>query len=175
MNEQHETSINKELTPDASVFPLVFIQRLDIYGQGLAIYLIIFIVYIAFRGTIDSGEFSIHILNPIGIMMLAIVVISLFSFLLAAVKRKKIFWYEDYLEIKNNFHIKRIRFVDISMLKISNSPTRLIKGEAGFVRIKIEGKKKIVFIRTASYWHDKELLKLFHNLKSSKYNTTKKH
>jgi hypothetical protein len=156
--------LSSENQSEEQKYPLIFRQRLDIYGQALAIYVVLFVVFAVFRGTIEEGEFSIKLFTPVVMLMFAIVLISCFTLIMAAVKRKEIIWTEDYLEVRNRFHIKHIPFSDIVGLKITSSPTRYIRGEAGFVRIKIRNKKKIVFIRSASYWKNRELLKLFDKL-----------
>jgi len=99
--------------------------------------------------------------------MVAIVLLSAIMLIIAALKRKQIILFEDTIEIKNRFHSKKFKINDIRRIKITNSPTKLIKGEAGFVRIKLKNKKKIIFIRTAPYNNNIELLNFFIEIRNT--------
>jgi hypothetical protein len=145
----------------------IFTQRLDIHGQALAIYVVLLVVFLVFYGSVDSGEYHIKLFSPLIILMLGIVVISSIMLIVTAIKRKQIITDGDLIEIKNRFHSKKFYISNIQRMHISNSPSKLIKGEAGFVRIKLKNRKKIIFIRTASFNDDKELLNFFLEIKNS--------
>ena len=136
----------------------IFTQRLDIYGQALAIYVFVLIIFSVFYGTLESGEFR-FVFSPLLIMMFGIILIGAFMLLLAAIKRKHIIIENNIIAIVSRFHSVKFSIEDISKIHINKSTKNNI-----FVRIKLKRKKKNMLIRTASYNDSKELIKAFNGV-----------
>lgn len=144
--------------------PKVFTQRLDFYGKSLAAYVFVAVIFVVVKLTLVGTSMKIEI-SPILMIMIAIILITAFMLLVAAIKRKTIIFDNDKIIFRSRFYNKSILYSDILYLKINNSPTRFVKNDASFVRLKIKGRKKFILLRTASFNEDEELLSLFKQLR----------
>ena len=142
----------------------IFTQRIDIYGQALAIYVFLLAIFLVFYGTLEDGEFII-VFSPLVIFILGIVCVGAFMLLLAAVKRKQIIIEDtENITIRNRFHSVNFNINDISKITINKSPSGVLKEDACFIRIKLKKKKKIMFVRVASFTDYKELIIAFEDI-----------
>ncbi len=143
----------------------IFSQKLTLYGQFLAIYLIILIIFIVLRAFLNNGEFTFVIYDPIVLLMLLITVITSIVLILLTIKKRQIIFGKDYLIFRNRFFAKKIYFSDIEKIKIGHSPTKVVNNSARIIRIKIKHNKKFYLVRTATFSDEKDILKLFIELK----------
>lgn len=150
-----------------------FNQRIDFYGQALAAYIVILVIFLVFYGTLEDGNFTFAVVfSPLVILMLVIIIGTAILLLLAAVKRKTIIIDDNSITFKNRFFENKIDFNEIEKIKINRSPSKIVKDDARFVRIKIKNKKKIILVRTASFDNDKELLACFTEMKNKEKQST---
>jgi hypothetical protein len=143
-----------------------FNQRIDFYGQALAAYVVVLVIFLVFYGTLEDGNYTLAIFSPLVILMFVIIIGTAILLLLAALKRKMIIIDDNSMILKNRFFEKKIDFNEIEKIKINKSPSKIVRDNARFVRIKIKNKKKFILVRTASFHNDRELLHCFIEIKS---------
>ena len=141
----------------------IFNQRIDIYGQALAIYVFVLLIFLVFYGTLKEGEFII-LFNPLLIIMVGIILIGAAMLLTAIIKRKQIIIENDKIEIRNRFKSLVFSIDEIQRLKINRSPAKVVNENAYFIKIKLKRKKKSILVRVASFNDYKELVVCFDDI-----------
>jgi hypothetical protein len=143
----------------------IFKQRLDFYGQSLAVYVLVLVIFLIFHGTIQGGEFTFSMFSPLVVLMSAIIAITIIMLIIATVKRKQVIIDDETITIKSRIYEKTFSYNDIRWIKITRSPSSAVKRQASFVRIKFKGRKKSILIRTASFYNEIELLDCLSDIK----------
>ncbi|MDR0927812.1 MAG: hypothetical protein LBO69_08620 [Ignavibacteria bacterium] len=138
-----------------------FSQRVDFYGQALAAYVVVLVVFFIFKGSVIEGSITVRLFSPIIILMLTIIVLTTIMLIIATIKRKRITIDDDSITFHSRYYNKTYKFDQIKHIHINKSPTKVVKHSAHFVKLKIKGKKKSILVRTASFNNDNELLDRF--------------
>ncbi|MGI6369919.1 MAG: hypothetical protein GX372_05940 [Ignavibacteria bacterium] len=145
----------------------IFSQKLNLYGQFLALYIIILMIFIFIRCLIsDSEEPLTSILyEPLVMLMLIIIALNSIALLILTIKKRQVIFGKSYIIFRNRFFSKKILFKDIESIRISRSPSKVVNSGAMLIRIKVKNKKKIYLVRNASFNEEKKLLHLFVKLR----------
>lgn len=147
----------------------VFVQRLDFYWKFLSIYAIVFILYALLKGTIDDGNISIILKDPILILFAVFIIISALGLLLNWYKQRTIIIDNDSITFKSRFREKKYldkEIIRIAFGRIKASQSRSRKSYR-VIKIKAPNRRRVIKIRPMSFWDDKDLTKELMRIKKS--------
>ncbi len=143
----------------------IFSQKLNLYGQFLALYIIILMIFIFIRSLISEEPLISILYEPLVMLMLIIIALTSIALLILTIKKRQVIFGTNYIIFRNRFFSKKILFKDIESIRISRSPSKVVNSGAMLIRIKVKNKKKTYLIRTASFNEEKKLLNLFVKLR----------
>ncbi len=143
----------------------IFSQKLNLYGQFLALYIIILMIFIFIRSLISEEPLISILYEPLVMLMLIIIALTSIALLILKIKKRQVIFGTNYIIFRNRFFSKKILFKDIESIRISRSPSKVVNSGAMLIRIKVKNKKKTYLIRTASFNEEKKLLNLFVKLR----------
>lgn len=145
----------------------VFERRFDFYWKSVAIYSIVLITYSLLRGTIEQGQLTMAISDPLVIFLALAIVFSIFVYFFNVWKAPKIQILNDKIILKTRFFEKKIStneivHISMSLKKLYNLPDPL-----KVFKIYTLNRKKPYRIRVSSFWNDKELAEAILNFKKA--------
>lgn len=143
----------------------IFSQKLNLYGQFLALYIIILMIFIFIRSLISEEPLISILYEPLVMLMLIIIALTSIALLILTIKKRQVIFGTNYIIFRNRFFSKKILFKDIESIRISRSPSKVVNSGAMLIRIKVKNKKKIYLVRNASFNEEKKLLHLFVKLR----------
>lgn len=143
----------------------IFEKRFDFYWKSVAIYSIVLIFYSLLRGTIEQGQLTMAIADPIVIFLALVIVFSIFAYLFNVWKSPKIQILRDAIVFRSRFYEKKLPMNEITKILIGRELVYNIRHPLKVVKILTTHRKKPYRIRPSSFWNDKELIEAILNFK----------
>jgi hypothetical protein len=137
--------------------PREYHYKLDFYWKALAFYALALMCYALVRGTVESGNLSVALYDPIVILLAVFVAGNSIVLLLNWYSRRTIIIGPDFIAFRNRFR-ERIFRVNI-IARISMGKERRF-GHNAFkvVKIAVQGKRRLLRLRPSLFEHEKDLL-----------------
>jgi len=137
--------------------PSTFEKRFDFYWKSIAIYSIVLIIYSLIRGTIEEGTLTLSVTDPIVILLLVIIVLSVVTYLYNIWKRPRIIITKDSITFKTRLREKVIPNSQITRIQVGHEIISNLRRPLKVIRIFVTFRKKPYRIRPSSFWNDIEL------------------
>lgn len=145
----------------------IYEKRFDFYWKSIAIYSIVLISYSLLRGTIEQGQLTMAISDPIVIFLAIVIGFSIIGYFFNVWKAPKIQITKESIILKSRFYEKKLVINEISRILIGKEKLYNLKHPLKVVKIYTINRKKPYRIRTSSFWNDKELTQAIFNFKKA--------
>jgi len=146
--------------------PLTFIKRLDFYWKSISFYAIGLIVYIILRGTIVNKTISIVFYDPIVALLLLFIISAGIALLWKYIKNISLIVGKDYITFKTRFRESKYHIKDIKRIYFGRENTLQKRNFIRIIKIRVNGRKRIIRIRPSSYWNERDLMLAIAYIKS---------
>lgn len=147
----------------------VFTYRLDFYWKAISLYAGALICYALVRGlkeSLNDGRIELVIYDPLLILLFAFVVGSALTLLITWYMRRTLIVGEDYITFRNRFRERTIRLSDIMRIGIGREKLIKVRGSFKLVKIRLASRRRLLRIRTSSFYNERELVEALHQLKT---------
>jgi hypothetical protein len=135
-----------------------FHQRLDFYWQSIAIYAVVLLLYGLFKGSLEKGEFTIALYDPVVILMSLFMLASAIGLAVNYYKNKSVTVGKDYLIFRTRLHEKRFTAGDIIRIGIKREKPMKMHNRFSVIKIKVKSRRRVIRIRPSSFWNEPELI-----------------
>lgn len=163
----------KKTTSSDSSLPREFHGRLDFYWQSIAVYAVALVIYSLFKGSVESGTFSVAIYDPIVILLFIFVVISAAVLAVRWYLRPVIVVAADTITLRNRMRERRFAIEDITRIAFGREGRSRLFGYR-VIKIKIAGRRRVVRIRPSLFDDDHELMGAIAGLKRRQLKTSQR-
>lgn len=146
--------------------PLTFVKRLDFYWQSISFYALALIIYSVLRGSIDDWTVSIMIYDPIVGLLVLFIVLSAIALLWKYFKNVSLIIGKDFMIFKSRFSEEKYSLKQIRKIYFGMEKALQMKNFIRVIKIRIEGRRRVIRIRPSSYWNEKDLTLALAHIKS---------
>lgn len=143
----------------------IYEKRFDFYWKSIAIYSIVLITYSLLRGTIEQGQLTMALSDPIVIFLAIVIGFSIIGYIFNLWKAPKIQITTESITFKSRFYEKKLAINEISRILIGKEKLYNLKHPLKVVKIYTIHRRKPYRIRASSFWNDKELTQAIFNFK----------
>lgn len=134
-----------------------FRSRLDFYWKSLAIFSITLLVWSFLRDTMEGNSFDISFNDPISLLLLGILGLTLFSMLLAMYKANRIIIFPDKIMFKNRIRKKIIEKSEIESIEAGREHPFKEDPTVSMIRMNVRGRKRPIRIRPSMFYEQQQL------------------
>jgi len=144
----------------------VYRFRMDFYYQTLVIYLLFLLVYAVIKGSFFEEKFQLVFNDPIIYILIIFIAIFLLIVISNVIRNKQIIIKNDKVIFKNRFGKRELLFNEIQNIRIVKK--RIPKQHTPFkiIKLKLNGRKRLLRIRANDYERGGELIKEFLKIKN---------
>lgn len=136
----------------------VYERKLDFYWRFLSIYTISLLVYSILKGSMENWTISIALRDPLVILLIIFIVVSLGGLLINFYKNAKIIIGKDYIIFKTRFREKKYSFNEINKIVIGKERAIRIKSSSPFIKFFVTDRRTSIRIRPSSYQNERNLI-----------------
>ncbi|MFN5309432.1 MAG: hypothetical protein ACK5C0_08245 [Candidatus Kapaibacterium sp.] len=144
----------------------IFMQRLNYYWQSIAIYAMALVVYAILKGTVQQGELSMSVDDPLVLLLFAFVIISGLGLLFALYMRRSIIIDADSITFRSRHREKTIQLNQIKRIRLARE-RRDENGVYKIVSISTDVRRRPFRVRPAGFDNEKEMIAEFIRIKKS--------
>ncbi|MBN8574255.1 MAG: hypothetical protein J0M05_10115, partial [Candidatus Kapabacteria bacterium] len=94
-------------------------QRLNYYWQSIAIYAMALVVYAILKGTVQQGELSMSVDDPLVLLLFAFVIMSGLGLLFALYMRRSVIIDADSITFRSRHREKTIQLNQIKRIRLA--------------------------------------------------------
>jgi hypothetical protein len=134
-----------------------FRYRLDIYWKSLAIFSITLLVWSFISGAMESDGFDVSLTDPISILLIGILGLTLLSMLIAMYKANRIIFFPDHIIFKNRIRRKKIEKSDIISVEAGREKTFGEDDLYSVIRVNLKNRKRPLRIRPSMFYEEQQL------------------
>ncbi|MBK9249950.1 MAG: hypothetical protein IPM69_18050 [Ignavibacteria bacterium] len=143
-----------------------FYYRIDFYWQAIAVYAVALVLYSLLRGTIDSGQLSITLHDPIVVLLAIFVITTAIGAGISRFMNRRLIFTANGIILRNRFRERIFHKNDIQRISFGKErPSR--EGAYRIVKIRIAGRRRLLRIRPAGFDNERELTRSLTQLKRS--------
>ncbi len=142
----------------------IFARRLDFYWKYIAVYAVAVILYALVKGSIEDRELTVMLIDPVVILLSVFIVLTALGLFIETFKKKEIIIGDDFIIFSNRFRKRKFNLKDIVRIYIGRERAKYT-GKFRIIKIKLKKRKRPIIIRPSSYWHEKQFIEAFVNLK----------
>ena len=142
----------------------VFMQRLNYYWQSIAIYAVALVLYAILKGTVQEGELSMSVDDPLVLLLSAFVVMSGIGLLFALYMRRSVIITADTITFRSRHREKTITLQEIKKIHLARE-RRDENGVYRIVSISTDVRRRPFRVRPAGFDNEKEMIAEFIRLK----------
>jgi hypothetical protein len=135
-----------------------FKYKLDFYYQQTLMYLITLVLYAGIKGSFMEDQFSLIFHDPILLIMMFFVVLSISILLLNRFRGRKLIIDSEGLLFQHRFGSRRIPVESIEWLRIGRERLVQTAGRFQVIVLKVKGRRKLYRIRVGRYEREHELV-----------------
>jgi hypothetical protein len=154
--------IVKMINPKRNIYK----YNMSFYYQSTIIYLVVFLIYVIIRGEFVEGSYTLVTKDPIIYFFGIIVFVSIIALLFNLFKNRYLEISENSISFVNRFKTKTILFEQIVLLKLFREREGIPNQSFRLIRISLKNRKRPILIRPYDYENQKDLIKLFQDLKN---------
>jgi len=143
----------------------VFKQNIDLYWRTIAVYGSILIIYSLLVGTWEEGSITLKIMDPITILLMIIVFVSLSTLISRYYRQKTITIDDKQIIFSSRFGKKTFSFDDIEFIKFANEKIYKSKRKYSIIKIKFKHRRRLLRIRPSAFDNGNELASILHKLR----------
>ena len=144
----------------------IFMQRLNYYWQSIAIYAMALVVYAILKGTVQQGELSMSVDDPLVLLLFAFVIMSGLGLLFALYMRRSVIIDADSITFRSRHREKTIQLNQIKRIRLARE-RRDENGVYKIVRISTDVRRRPFRVRPAGFDNEKEMIAEFIRIKKS--------
>ena len=144
----------------------IFMQRLNYYWQSIAIYAVALVLYAILKGTVQEGELSMSVDDPLVMLLFAFVIMSGLGLLFALYMRRSIIMTADSITFRSRHREKTIQLNQIKRIRLARE-RRDENGVYKIVSISTDVRRRPFRVRPAGFDNEKEMIAEFIRIKKS--------
>ncbi|HRE58514.1 MAG TPA: hypothetical protein PLW09_11895 [Candidatus Kapabacteria bacterium] len=144
----------------------IFMQRLNYYWQSIAIYAVALVLYAILKGTVQEGELSMSVDDPLVMLLFAFVIMSGLGLLFALYMRRSIIITADSITFRSRHREKTIQLNQIKRIRLARE-RRDENGVYKIVSISTDVRRRPFRVRPAGFDNEKEMIAEFIRIKKS--------
>jgi|JI8StandDraft_2_1071088.scaffolds.fasta_scaffold07551_5 hypothetical protein len=144
----------------------IFMQRLNYYWQSIAIYAMALVVYAILKGTVQQGELSMSVDDPLVLLLFAFVIMSGLGLLFALYMRRSVIIDADSITFRSRHREKTIQLNQIKRIRLARE-RRDENGVYKIVSISTDVRRRPFRVRPAGFDNEKEMIAEFIRIKKS--------
>lgn len=148
----------------------IYKARLDFYYKLLVIYMSFLILYSLIRGSIEEGELTLVLQDPIIYISGLFTLYALAALIVNYLKGKELEFLSDRIVLRNRLGQREILFDDIISISFSRERRKDFyhKSNISRVKLKLRNRKRYLRIRLREFYDDKNLINEFKALSKAK-------
>lgn len=144
----------------------IFMQRLNYYWQSIAMYAMALVVYAILKGTVQQGELSMSVDDPLVLLLFAFVIMSGLGLLFALYMRRSIIIAADSITFRSRHREKTVQLSQIKRIRLARE-RRDENGVYKIVSISTDVRRRPFRVRPAGFDNEKEMIAEFIRIKKS--------
>ncbi len=143
----------------------IFKQNIDLYWRTIAVYGAILIIYSLLVGTWEEGVLSLKIKDPISILLIIILSVSIGTLISRYYRQKSIIFEDGSITFSYRYGSKTFQLRDIEFIKFTKEKIYKTRRKYSVVKIKFTNHKRLLRIRPSAFENSDELSSLLQNLR----------
>lgn len=143
----------------------IFKQNIDLYWRTIAVYGSILIVYSLLIGTWEEGSITLKIMDPITILLIIILTVSLGTLISRYYRQKTITIANNQIIFSSRFGKKVFNFDDVEYIKFSKEKIYKSRRKYSIIKIKFKYRRRLLRIRPSAFDNGNELASLLLKLR----------
>lgn len=143
----------------------IFKQNIDLYWRTIAVYGSILIIYSLLVGTWEEGFITLKLMDPITILLIIILLVSLGTLISRYYRQKTITIEDNQIIFSSRFGKKIFSFDDIEYIKFTKEKIYKSKRKYSIIKIKFSHRRRLLRIRPSAFDNGNELALILHKLR----------
>lgn len=143
----------------------VFKQNIDLYWRTIAVYGSVLIFYSLLVGTWEEGSITLKIMDPITILLIIILTVSLGTLISRYYRQKTITIDNSQIIFSSRFGKKIFNFDDIEYIKFTKEKIYKSRRKYSIVKIKFKHRRRLLRIRPSAFDNGNELASILLKLR----------
>jgi len=141
-----------------------FYYRIDFYWQAIAVYAVALVLYSLLRGTIDSGQLSITLHDPIVVLLAIFVITTAIGAGISRFMNRRIIITSEGITLRNRFRERVFHKNDILRISFGRE-RRSREGAYRIVKVRVASRRRLLRIRPAGFDNERALTHALSQLK----------
>lgn len=143
----------------------IFKQNIDLYWRTIAVYGSVLIIYSLLVGSWEEGSITLKIVDPITILLMIILAVSLGTLISRYYRQKTITLDSNQIIFSSRFGKKIFKFEDIEYIKFTKEKIYKSRRKYSIIKIKFKYRRRLLRIRPSAFDNGNELASLLYKLR----------